>query len=133
MGSLDWKKSYEIGIKSVDQQHQHFLELINRISEELKQTKDIEEMTFLIDELNAYAGFHFISEENVMRKVGYTNLDVHKAKHDDLKSQLDSKEWVMRFVKSEKTVQEFIQFLFDWFLNHTVTEDKQITAHINRL
>ncbi len=61
-----------------------FLDLINRLSEELGKSDNLAYQSVLINELNAYAVFHFISEENMMFKAGYPGLDRHKRSHRGL-------------------------------------------------
>ena len=53
MEPLDWKKEYDLGIEDIDFQHHYFLNLINRLSEELKMTTSSSRRTALIAELNA--------------------------------------------------------------------------------
>ena len=38
----------------------------------------------LIAELNAYARFHFISEENMMARAGYPDLEAHRKHHNEV-------------------------------------------------
>ena len=57
----EWESGYELGIEDIDLQHHFFFNLINRLSNELLQAKDVQFRLDLINELNAYAKFHFIS------------------------------------------------------------------------
>ena len=79
-----WLPEYEIGIEDVDLQHHFFFNLINRLARELILTQDIQYRIDLINELNAYAKFHFMSEENMMRKSEYPDFLHHKFQHIDL-------------------------------------------------
>ena len=78
----------------------------------------------LIAELNAYARFHFISEENMMAKANYPQLEDHRKHHLDLISKLNSREAMLQLEKSDKSAQHIVDFLVSWFVNHTTGEDR---------
>lgn len=121
---FDWKTEYDLGIEDIDFQHHFFLNLINRLSNELRMTTQPSRRTALIAELNAYARFHFVSEENMMSKAGYPNLGEHRQHHLDLISTLNSKEAMLQLRKSDESAEDIVEFLQNWFINHTVGEDR---------
>lgn len=59
----EWKTDYELGSEDIDFQHHFFFNLILRLAQELAQSREQVCQDALIDELSAYARFHFISEE----------------------------------------------------------------------
>ena len=75
---IEWLTKYEIGIEDIDLQHHFFFNLINRLAGELTRSDDLNYQNALVSELNAYARFHFISEENMMFRVGYPESVNHK-------------------------------------------------------
>ena len=121
---IDWKPAYDLGIEDIDYQHHFFLNLINRLSEEVVKSARTEYRTALIAELNAYAHFHFISEENLMMRSGYPKLEQHRQHHADLLDQLSLKENNLAMNSSEQDVRDIIDFLTNWFLKHTTHEDR---------
>ena len=129
--SLEWKKKYELGIDDIDFQHHFFLNLINRLSNELLSPDSRSHRASLIAELNAYARFHFISEENMMRRAGYPALDEHKKHHLELTDQLSRKESMLHITDSEKEAVAVVDFLVDWFINHTVYEDRLFAKYFH--
>ncbi len=129
---LDWKTEYDLGIEDIDFQHHFFLNLINRLSDELKMTTEPSRRTALIAELNAYARFHFVSEENMMSKAGYPNLVEHRQHHLDLISALNSKEAMLQLNKSDESAEQIVEFLQNWFINHTVGVDRLFADYYHR-
>ncbi len=123
--NLSWKVNYDLGIEDIDYQHHYFLNLINRLSEELSEVTAPARQAALIAELNAYARFHFVSEENIMAKAGYPQLEDHRELHLDLIRQLNSREALLKLENSNQRADEIIGFLSDWFLNHTTGEDRR--------
>ncbi len=129
---FDWKTEYDLGIEDIDFQHHYFLNLINRLSDELKMTTEPSRRTALIAELNAYARFHFVSEENIMSKAGYPKLNEHRQHHLDLISQLNSKEAMLQLRRSDESAEDIVEFLQTWFINHTVGEDRLFAEFYHR-
>lgn len=129
---INWKPEYAIGVGDIDMQHHFFLDLINRLEDELVRTDNLVYQTALISELNAYARFHFISEENMMAHAGYPQLDEHKLHHRQLLEQLGNKELELDMVKSAREVQDVLDFLADWFIHHTIKEDKQFASFLEK-
>jgi len=62
---LEWESNFETGNKNVDLQHRYFVDLINRVGKNFKETDDASYTQNLISELRKYADFHFTSEENI--------------------------------------------------------------------
>ncbi|HIJ90451.1 MAG: hemerythrin family protein [Desulfobulbaceae bacterium] len=122
---LIWDAKFEIGVEEIDQQHRFFLSLINRLSIELERNDNQKYLLALFSELNAYARFHFISEENIMLRAAYPNLEEHRRQHLELVEQLHAKEWKLRSRSSAEEGGHIVAFLVQWFLVHTSQEDKQ--------
>ena len=121
---LTWRKKYELGVKEIDFQHHYFVELINRLNSDLREQPDPSQRGYLIAELNAYARFHFLSEENLMRKARYPGLEQHRKHHYELIDSLDSRGGLLQVDYTPHKVDRVIEFLFDWFLHHTLNEDR---------
>ena len=120
---FNWKSEYALGIEDIDFQHHYFLNLINRLSDELKMATDQNRRSALIAELNAYARFHFVSEENMMAKAGYPELENHRQHHFDLISQLK---------KTDERAEDIVKFLIEWFVGHTTGEDRLFAEYFHR-
>lgn len=121
---IHWKSEYDLGIEDIDFQHHYFLNLINRLSDELRMTTNPARRTALISELNAYARFHFISEENLMAKANYPELQAHRRHHLELISQLNSKEAMLQLEQTDQRAEDIVDFLVEWFVGHTTGEDR---------
>lgn len=131
MTSIIWKKEYDVGVGEIDLQHRYFANLINRLAEELTEDIDTEYQNALIDELNAYARFHFISEENLMRKANYPDLELHRQHHQQLISNLANMELELDMNASSDNILGIIDFLVKWFLNHTTIEDRHFADYLD--
>lgn len=123
--TLHWKQDYETGVREIDLQHRFFMDLINRMHEELQGSTDADYRAALFEELSNYARFHFVSEENLMFKFGYPDLDHHRMMHRRL---IDELSWRAQ----EKSHDAIFDFLVRWFVAHTVEEDARIGRFLAR-
>lgn len=129
---VEWRPEYEIGIEDIDLQHHFFLNLINRLGKEIEESKNLSYRAALIEELNAYGRFHFISEENMMLKAGYPKFTKHKALHLELLDQLSTRGNMLSLNNSNKAAPEILNFLIDWFLKHTMIEDRLFSKYLQK-
>ena len=128
---IEWKADYELGVEDIDYQHHFFFNLINRLENELKDHESIDYQAGIISELNAYARFHFISEENMMVRSGYPGLEEHKILHCELIDQLSSRENMLLIDRSARESRDIITFLVDWFFDHTMTIDRLFADYLH--
>ena len=129
---LKWTHEYELGVEDIDLQHHYFVNLINKISQLILDSNHQIYKSRLISELNAYARFHFTSEENMMLAAGYQGLGEHKNLHRELLEQLSEKEKMIdSHAGSQVMLEEVVEFLADWFAHHTLIEDKKFSDFLN--
>ncbi len=57
---LEWESGFETGNEYVDLQHRYFVDLINRVRINFRETNDAVYKEKLISELRKYADFHFL-------------------------------------------------------------------------
>ncbi len=121
---LYWVSEFEVGNEWVDLQHRYFLDLINRIGKSFKETNDDDYKRKLIIELHKYADFHFASEENIAISCGIPGVNHHHQLHLDLLEDLN--QYAENIDNGLKTIEEFLEFITDWFLVHTQHEDRKL-------
>ena len=121
---LEWESDFETGNEYVDLQHRYFLDLINRIKKNFEETKDVDHKGKLIIELKKYADFHFTSEENIATSHNLPeNISSHHQRHLELLEDLNQYE--ENLDNGLETIDEFLEFITDWFLVHTQHEDRK--------
>lgn len=128
---FDWDPKYEIGNELIDKEHRSFIELIRNVAYSIEGDAGSDYIARLLVEVEKYAEFHFVSEENVMISCGYPELERHRQSHRSLIQRL--RDHIERYVRGEIEAVTALEFLMDWFGTHTVREDQRIAEHINRL
>ncbi|MBF0290914.1 MAG: hypothetical protein HQK86_02025 [Nitrospinae bacterium] len=120
---IGWKPEYSTGNSEIDLQHQYFFQLILRLNEELKKTSDADYRNRLLWELNKYVEFHFQSEENILRKTANEGLESIAILHESLMAELAGN--IQSAMMGMISPEEIIDFLANWFIQHTVDDDKR--------
>ncbi|MBF0165421.1 MAG: hemerythrin domain-containing protein [Magnetococcales bacterium] len=121
MPRFDWQYGYQTNNKIIDLQHKYFLELMNRLHDELGANADPVYQERLLNELIAYAKFHFLSEENILLKHLPRRFAHQQRLHEVLLGDLQSK--IAGMKTGQTTATEIVLFVVEWFFTHTITED----------
>ena len=120
---LDWESEFETGNEYVDLQHRFFVDLLNRVGINFRETDDAAYTEKLISELRKYADFHFTSEENIATSCNLQGVSAHHQRHLELLEEFNHHAEDLN--KGLITVDQFLGFLTDWFVGHTVYEDQK--------
>jgi len=127
-----WKKSYEIKVPDVDVQHRRLVGMINELSDAMMLQSGQRTVPHILEKLVDYVQLHFTSEESLMEKIDYPDLEEHRQQH------LEFTQKVLDFkVKHtcEKTLDtvELLNFLCDWLKMHILECDKAIGSYMRRV
>lgn len=127
MSLINWDKNLETGNPVIDGQHKRLFALVNDLYDSIEQKRTHGMVGRAIDEVTAYAANHFESEERLMEKHGYPNLEHHRALHNDLRQK--TKLIANAFRSGTINLNEALpKFLADWVQRHILIED-QAFAH----
>lgn len=122
-----WKKEFELGIKSIDDQHKHLLEIGNSINDLLavhdEDDDDYDEIMKILGELKDYTIYHFKTEEDLFIKYNYPEYIQHKQEHDGFIKYINS----IDFEKIDENQTIFLKNLLakivNWVFSHIITTD----------
>ena len=122
-----WKKEFELGIKTIDDQHKRLLEIGNQVNDLLISHKEgddnYDEIYQVIGELKDYTVYHFDAEEELLIKYNYSDYDQHKKEHDDFIEYLDSINVENVDVDQTKFLKELLGKIVQWVFKHIITTD----------
>ena len=121
---LKWESNFETGNENVDLQHRFFVNLIKRLEIQFRETDDAAYTEKLISEIRKYADFHFTSEENIAASLNLSGVNVHHQRHLELLEEFNRHAEELN--KGLMTVSQFLEFLTDWFIGHTIYEDQKL-------
>ena len=132
MAKIEWDAKFETGHQRIDFEHRIFLDLIRMFSEEAERelASDARRLNRHLMEITKYAEFHFVSEENIMVDVGYPDVEAHREFHSVLLAEL--RDMAFRLRAGRAKARDLVDFLYQWFAQHTSTKDKLIAEYVAR-
>lgn len=119
-----WSDSFNTGDTEIDQQHQHLVQLLNKLASYVAfdgQQVDVHEF---LDELIDYTVYHFESEE----RLWMADIPEHPQAIAHIKSHQDFIEYVAQLrgeaesLPSEKWMETVLSFLTRWLASHITGE-----------
>lgn len=122
MNIINWKSDMSVGIDSIDNQHKHLVDLINRLYEAMSEGHSKDIMDAVLKELVDYGKIHFKTEEDYFDTYNYPDAMDHKGEHkaflntvDNLMQEYESGEY--------KVSMDTLHFLRDWITHHIKESD----------
>jgi len=124
-----WKDNYSVGVEEIDRHHKKLFEIVNSLYEGCLVPGGILDVAGRIDELMAYAEYHFAAEEELMKQLGYEEKEDHFRLHRKFIDKLVKLQQIS-FESEEELTKELIVFLGNWLLHHVMDEDRKYTRQI---
>lgn len=125
---LEWSADLETGNVYIDAQHRMLLLLARKLEVAYQQGVEHRVLVGLCLELKKFADFHFLSEENVMREVGYPGFEKHARAHSHLLFELDV--WIQKVNRGSETPTELLRAVSAWLLGHMGGDDRRLAEYI---
>lgn len=129
--TITWREQMSVGIKSIDDDHQQLISLINQFAEIAQSTPDLTgrgegAVRALLGRLQSYTHEHFVREERIQDLAGYVGLKENRAHHQALTKALNG--MIERFAGGQDgskplTAQELSKFLNSWLVDHIIKVD----------
>ena len=123
-----WAEKYSVGVKEIDEQHQHFFKTVNEIIEMTGQKNiSLKDLLVKITDLNNYAIYHFTTEENFFKHYAYSGTKEHIEAHNAYKKRTSGfiSEAEKEGVNTKKIILEIAEFAGSWLLNHIMEMDQK--------
>ncbi len=122
---IEWSDSYLLGVQEIDLQHKKLLAIANELYDVVCGDEDDYrmKMPIVLKKLSDYTVYHFSSEEQLQKRIGYTGLESHKNAHDFFIKEVN---FQIRKLSSESRVNvlNFYKYIAGWVLNHIAKADK---------
>jgi hemerythrin len=110
-------------------QHKKLLGLINNMQTAVNYKTDTAFELETLDELVNYTRTHFKYEEDMMEQNDYPHFMTHRAEHERMIARVD--EVLQEYQRDkEAAMQNAIDFLRDWLINHINGTDKQYSSFL---
>lgn len=123
-----WTDELSVGIQEIDEQHKVLVNLLNELSQAIKEHHGNEACLNILDRLVDYTRIHFAVEESLMRIFDYADYENHKAEHEQLIEEVQA----MRHEIEDdhrKISFKLLHFLKMWLTQHILSSDKEYSEH----
>jgi hemerythrin len=132
MSFFDWRESYNINIKEIDEQHQAIALVINELYEHLLRNSTKEKTEEIIHALHEYANVHFKTEEKYMIENNYPYIEQHKAEHEKFIRDVDDINNNQLVFSNREYNIKISLFLKKWFITHILNTDKKLGTFLHK-
>lgn len=133
MKAFIWDARFETGLTTVDQQHEHLVEVVNQLGEMLAVGNALkeDELQEMFHQLAQYAHRHFADEEHLMAETGIDSrhLQLHALHHRQFVEQVVSM-WNSRSSLAHPA-ETMHGFLAAWLTVHILGEDQVMARQIH--
>ncbi len=130
MEAVTWVSDFEVGVKSIDEQHKRLVEMLNTLGQAIGEDHGKDAIMGIVEEMKHYAVYHFKTEEDAMEAMDYPKRSTHKQEHDTFIEQvLDAADALESGGKI--TPGEVWTFLHHWLVEHILESDKAMGLHLS--
>jgi hemerythrin len=125
MPFLEWKETYNIGVKEIDNQHRGLFDIISKLFNTRSYEPDGKYFCLTLNKFVEYAQVHFSTEERYMQEAHYLKLAEHQREHEFFLTQVSQ---MARDVENKEPDIEnkTLDFLKDWYLAHILGTDRDL-------
>lgn len=125
----EFTDEYLTGIELIDAEHKelfHIVDKANRLVKNFDNLSGFDEIVKILDELKEYTKEHFTDEEEYMEGINYQGLEAQKRAHMAFIDKLENIDLSNLDNKPQENLQELLEFLLGWLVNHILHTDKKI-------
>jgi hemerythrin-like metal-binding protein len=117
------------GVKIIDDQHRQIVQMVNDLNRSLEEGRDDAELKKLFADLLAFTATHFATEEALMARYTYPQMDEHKKQHVNLVHELQD----IAAEFNQGAELRLLQSIKDWLLGHIQHTDKPLGTYLTSL
>lgn len=121
---IEWGPKYQLGLKTIDDQHKVLVDLINVVYDAFGSNKNKKIVEKAILELLNYTIYHFGYEDEMFARFGYKETESHMHQHQKFIERIEN--FKKEFANGDITLSlDLVNFLKDWLINHILKVDKK--------
>ncbi len=126
---LAWKDEYSVDVAALDDQHKELFKLLNDLNEALEQEESVD-IDYALTQMHVYMLFHFTSEEHLLAKYGYPDLEQHVEEHRKFKTKVE--DFQQQCLENRQKLAEQVRdYLMEWIGSHVLETDKEYSTFLS--
>lgn len=124
----EFTDEYRTGITLIDAEHQELFRIIEEATRIVKSysADSYDDILHVLDRLKDYTKEHFHDEEEYMESIEYEGLEAQKRAHAAFVDRLESIHSDDIDSNPQEYLEELLEFLLGWLVNHILYTDKKI-------
>lgn len=128
-----WNCNFETGLKEIDDQHRVLVNILNRLAWHFASSSSEEDGSDLLDELLAYASYHFEYEESIWEQsLGISDVSRnHHESHQMFFAQIQTLR--QSTAPPEDVLAELFDYLTRWLAFHILESDRRMALTVKAL
>ncbi len=128
-----WNHNFETGLEDIDEQHRVLVNILNRLAWHFASSSSKEDGSHLLDELIAYASYHFEYEEGVWKK-SFGESEIFGNHHESHQVFFTR---ILTLRQSTAPQEDVLADLFDyltrWLAYHILESDRRMALTVKAL
>lgn len=122
---IEWDDVYLLGIPEIDMQHKKLISIANELYDVVcgNESDYKLKMSIVLKKLTDYTEYHFTSEEQLQKRIGYAGYETHKNSHDYFIKEVNFQIQKLNS-ESKNNVLGFYNYISTWVFNHIAKADK---------
>lgn len=129
MALITWTEDFITGIESIDDQHRHLVDLVNKFEEASRRGRGSRVMTDILNDLVGYTQEHFAHEERIMSESGFPASREHIARHRQLLQKVERFQYEFEN-EGRRVTAEVRDLLRYWINSHILQDDMAYAKHL---
>ncbi len=125
----EFTDDYLTGIALVDAEHKELFRIVDKANQLVKSFDELsgyDSIIEILNELKEYTKEHFSDEEEYMESIKYEGLSAQKRAHEAFIDKLENIDLAQIDANPQEYLQELLEFLLGWLINHILYTDKKI-------
>lgn len=125
----EFTDEYLTGIELIDVEHKELFRIVdkaNRLVKSYDNVSGFDNIIGILNELKEYTKEHFADEEEYMEDIHYEGLEAQKRAHEAFIDKLNNIDIEQIDENPQEYLQELLEFLLGWLINHILYTDKKI-------
>jgi hemerythrin len=126
---LEWTDDYVLDDDVLDEQHKSLFISVRTIYDADRDSEGADGMKKLLQSLLETVTAHYQTEEEILERVKYPELDSHRSAHAESLDRLT--EFATRAEKSDYSIEsDQLEHLKNWLVNHMLVEDSGLRGYV---
>lgn len=131
MALVRWSEELSVGVETLDDQHRHWLDLVNRLHDALLAGRADSELQSILAAVRDYTREHFAEEEGLMERHAFPGLEGHRRVHRFFLAQLPPD--LGTGPAATKISLDLLRSMKDWLIDHIQRMDQAYARFLGPL